>query len=68
MRNEDEIKTILSSPATSTWLKNALTSALGRDPVDAVNDAQLLATVLSNRHDEISSAALAVVAIKQAKN
>jgi hypothetical protein len=68
MRNDDEIETILSSPATSTWLKNALASALGRDPVDAVNDAELLATVLRNRHDAISSAALAVVVIKQAKN
>lgn len=33
---------ISNDPATSDWLKAALQSALERDPVDAVNDAQIL--------------------------
>lgn len=59
MPSDDEIRTILSGPGTSTWLKNALTTALDRDPVDAVNDAELLAMVLGHRVDHIQAAALA---------
>ncbi len=68
MPSDDEIRQILNGPGTSHWLKNALTTALDRDPVDAVNDAELLAIVLRHRHDVIQSAALAVIAIKQAKS
>jgi hypothetical protein len=38
---------ILHDPASSTWLKQALASALCRDPVDAANDAEVLASVLN---------------------
>jgi hypothetical protein len=37
---------ILSDPCASFWIKNALRSALGRDPVDALNDAEGLADIL----------------------
>jgi hypothetical protein len=40
------IDQILGDPAASMWLKAALRSALSRDPVDAANDADLLAQVL----------------------
>lgn len=40
---------LLSAPDVSYWLKNALTSALRRDPVDAVNDAELLTEVLQGQ-------------------
>ena len=56
MPSEDEIRQILSRPGTSHWLKDALTSALDRDPVDAVNDAELLAMVLGHRAAQISTA------------
>lgn len=36
----------LADPASSTWLKSALQSALARDPVDALNDALVLAATL----------------------
>ena len=42
-------ESILASPIASFWLKNALTTALDRDPVDAVMDAELLAAVLAER-------------------
>jgi len=40
------IDEILGDPAASFWIKAALRSALSRDPVDAANDAGLLAQVL----------------------
>ena len=43
------IDEILADPAASVWLKAALRSALSRDPVDAANDADVLAR-LSNPH------------------
>ena len=40
---------VLCDDAASFWLKDALRSALSRDPVDAANDALLLANVLDAR-------------------
>jgi hypothetical protein len=37
---------ILESNSASYWLKNALTTALNRDILDAAKDAELLAVVL----------------------
>lgn len=38
---------VLENPATSYWLRQALTSALARDPVDALNDAEQLVALLT---------------------
>jgi hypothetical protein len=43
------ISEVLNDPSASYWLKGALTSALARDPVDAANDADLLARMLDAR-------------------
>jgi len=43
------IDEILADPAASVWLKAGLRLALSRDPVDAANDADVLAR-LSNPH------------------
>jgi hypothetical protein len=40
---------ILTDPTTSDWLKGALRTALERDPVDALNDALVLAATLEER-------------------
>jgi hypothetical protein len=40
---------ILADPACSKWLKASLESAARRDPVDALNDALVLAAVLERR-------------------
>lgn len=37
---------ILADHVSSTWIRSALTSELERDPVDALNDALVLAAVL----------------------
>ncbi len=39
-------------------MKNALSAALDREPVEAVNDAEFLAIVLRHQFDAIQSAAL----------
>lgn len=43
------IEEVLRDPAASFWLKNALRSALARDPVDAANDAEILTRLLDRR-------------------
>jgi hypothetical protein len=44
---------ILEDKAASYWLKNALRSALERDPVDAATDAEILAAALKEHLDEV---------------
>jgi hypothetical protein len=41
------IPEVLANPCTSYWLANALRSALNRDPVDAINDAETLVGLLT---------------------
>jgi len=41
-----EAQVVLADPSTSFWLKSAIEAALTRDPVDALNDALVLAAVL----------------------
>ena len=48
-----EVCALLANPATSYWLKNALVSALARDPFDAERDALVLATLLTRNLDAI---------------
>jgi len=40
---------ILADPQASEWLKWALKSAGERDPIDALNDALILAATLEDR-------------------
>lgn len=40
---------ILADPAASDWLKSALETAVARDPIDALNDALVLAATLEDR-------------------
>jgi hypothetical protein len=47
--NLPQIDEVLRDPAASFWLTNALRSALERDPVDATNDAEVLARLLDRR-------------------
>lgn len=50
------IDQILADPSASLWLRNALLAALSRDPVDAANDADVLARLLDRRCREILEA------------
>jgi hypothetical protein len=40
---------ILADPDASEWLKSALKGAVTRDPIDALNDALVLAATLEAR-------------------
>ncbi len=51
----DKILTTLENPATTYWLRDAIKSALQRDPVDALHDAEELAYLLRDRLDQIIS-------------
>ncbi len=66
MPNDEELKRMAADPALSYWFRNALTDALNRDPVDAANDAGLLAAVLDKRVAELVATAGAQQAIQQA--
>ena len=51
--SEAAISEALADPAASLWLKSALRDALRRDPVDALNDALLLAALLDSHLREV---------------
>lgn len=46
---EISIAAVLNDPSASYWLKNAVKSSLERDPLDALQDAQLLAALMDIR-------------------
>ena len=48
-RDLPEIEEVLTDPTASFWLQAALRSALERDPVDAANDSEILASLLDRR-------------------
>lgn len=57
---DQQIQAILEAdPSASQWLKSSLRSALQRDPVDAANDAELLALILAKRAVDLQGQALA---------
>lgn len=55
----DEIARMYADPCASYWLRDALRSALERDPLDAARDARTLADLLERRADALLRAALA---------
>ena len=65
MPTDAEIRVLLQDPSISYWLRDALTSALDRDPVDAAADAGLLSSVLDRRAVEIQADALAALTMQR---
>jgi hypothetical protein len=47
------LERVVDDFAMSFWLKHALDGALERDPVDAVNDAEILLRVLRDRLETV---------------
>jgi hypothetical protein len=45
----DKILDALANPETTYWLRDAIKSALSRDPVDALHDAEELTALLQDR-------------------
>lgn len=48
-----KLERVVDDFAMSFWLKHALDGALERDPVDAVNDAEILLRVLRDRLETV---------------
>lgn len=46
---QETVKEILGDFAASSWLKQAIITLERRDPVDAANDAELLAELMNQR-------------------
>lgn len=44
---------VMNSPSSSYWLQAALKTAIIRDPVDAMSDAELLYQLLKKRADAV---------------
>lgn len=60
MTSDEQINWVLSRPAMSPWLKNTLATARDRDPVDVLNDLEILNYLLRKRSDtRIRSALIA---------
>lgn len=51
---ELEIQNALSDAGTSNWLRDSLSSAIQRDCVDALNDAEYLSDVLTRRYNALA--------------
>lgn len=56
------IEEVLADPDASHWMKDALRSALARDPVGVANDAAFLCALLDKRADAAMEAGRAAVA------
>jgi hypothetical protein len=68
METDAEIKALLSNPATTSWwLVDALKTALIREPLDAAEDAEFLARLLSKRAAETTAQNLAWLAVQKAQ-
>jgi len=47
------ITELMNDPSTSYWLKDSIKSALTRDIVDALTDAEMLVSILQQKCQEI---------------
>lgn len=50
---ENEILGIVNNPANSFWLRTNVLRAIERDPVDALNDAEVLHDILKRRFSKL---------------
>ena len=53
LESDKTIALLLVDPSLSYWLKGALRTAVERDPLDVLNDAEALCQVLTGRAQEI---------------
>lgn len=60
---DELLKTVINDPATSFWLRQALESMLKRDPLDFLNDSQLLLTFAAQRAGLVREEAKRMLAV-----
>ncbi len=46
--------TALNDSSTSYWLKNSITESRARDPVDMLNDIEILSAIINERLNEMN--------------
>ena len=51
---------LMADPTASDWLKTSFETGLRRDPVDAANDAETLASMLAEVADTVARASTAI--------
>jgi hypothetical protein len=51
------VKEVMENPACSYWLKASLDTAMNRDPLDAIADAEFLVAVLRKEYQPMLDAA-----------
>lgn len=66
MTYEDFKSQALADPSTSYWLRHALAQLEQRDPVDAANDAEILALIFRARANELLERSVEQVAASAA--
>lgn len=52
---EEQIAFVLSHPGMSAWLKRALSDALSCDPIEVLNDLEILNFIFRNRSGQLSN-------------
>ena len=65
MATSKELIASLENPATSFWLKRAVSESMERDPVDALRDASILVEILEKYLQEVDSHSLAMLDMRQ---
>lgn len=58
-RSSVTLAAVLADPSASYWLKGAIVGALDRDPIDALNDAEALASLLRDVRADLLAETLA---------
>lgn len=61
MNSDQKIQATLNDPATSYWLREAITASMHRAPLDVANDAEALALLFAHRAKDQAEKAIAWV-------
>jgi hypothetical protein len=65
MSSDQEIQAIIQDPSTSYWLRDALNTAMLRDPLDVANDAEYLCLIFAKRAQERAAQAMAWLVVQR---
>ena len=65
MATSKELIASLENPATSFWLKRAVSESMERDPVDALRDASILVEILEKHLNEVEKSGLEMLDLRQ---
>lgn len=61
-----EIQAVIQDPSTNYWQRDALKTAMQRDPLDVDSDAEYLAMLFAKRAQEKAAEAMTWLAVQRA--